>query len=361
MPTIDDDRRSPDLPIAEPLRPLTVERAATGADGSASPPTSGPRSAGPGKLRAGAVAGAAMALAVGGVATALAANPSSAPTTGVSSLAGSGLTLSPALLVDPAIDDLDEAFGHGRFGHGGFRDITIESISGSTVVLSTSDGWTRTITVNDSVELTKGGQTITLNQLAVDDQVRLLQTRNDDGTVTVTGLAVVVPSARGTVSDVSSSGFKLTGRDGSVWTISVNGSTNYQFGTADGSIADVTNGEQAVVLGTSTGDNALLALTVRVAPDQAAGTVTSKTTDTIVIERRDGTSTTIHVDGDTVYRVRGAESAGLDDLAVDMQIGVSGRARADGSIDADAVMAGKGGGFRDGVGPGGFGRGGFGG
>jgi hypothetical protein len=244
-------------------------------------------------------------------------------------------------------------------GPGGFRDITVTSVSGSSVALTTSDGWTRTITVTDSVTLTKGGQTIAIGDLAVGDQVRIIQTRNDDGTVTVTGIAVVVPSARGTVSDVTSSGFKLTGRDGSVWTITVDGSTKYQFGTADGTIADVTNGEQAVVLGTSTGDNALQALTVRVAPDRVTGTVTSKTADTIVIERRDGTTATIHVDSDTTYRVGGIESADLGDVTVDMVVGASGRARADGSIDADAVGAGKGG-FRDGVGPGGFGRGGFG-
>ena len=49
--------------------------------------------------------------------------------------------------------------------------------------------------------------------------------RNADGTYTVDRIAVVVPSVRGTVSDVTSSGFKVTTRDGSVWTIAVNGST----------------------------------------------------------------------------------------------------------------------------------------
>ncbi len=183
-------------------------------------------------------------------------------------------------------------------------------------------------------------RTSPLSDLAVGDQVRFRQTRNDDGTYTVEALAVVVPSVRGEVSDVSSTGFKITTRDGSVWTIAVNGSTVYQYGTGTGTLADVTNGTKAVVLGTSTGDNALTATTVRVAADKAVGTVTAKTADTITITKRNGSTVTVHVDADTTYLVPGVENADLGDVAVDMAIGVSGRERADGSIDADAVAAG---------------------
>ena len=147
------------------------------------------------------------------------------------------------------------------------------------------------------------------------------------------------------------SGPKITRPPG---TITVNGSTEYQFGTGNGSLADVTNGTTVVVQGTSTGDNALTALTVRVKPDRAVGTVTSKTADSITITTRDGSTVTVHVDADTTYRVAGVENADLGDVTVDMVIGVSGRERADGSIDADAVAAGKGRGFIRGGGRGGF-------
>jgi hypothetical protein len=69
--------------------------------------------------------------------------------------------------------------------------------------------------------------------------------------------------------------------------------------------------------------------------------VTAKTADTFTIKRRDGSTTTVHVDADTTYRVAGAENADLGDIAVDMAIVVEGRARSDGSIDADAVGAGR--------------------
>lgn len=295
------------------------------------------RAPGPSRLRVGIVAGAAAALALGAVATSFAASPAPSTSAGTNSStsAAAPLAADPELLGDVELD-------HGRFGGLGFRDITISAISGSSVTLKTDDGWTRTIELTDAIGLTKGGQDIAVADLAVGDQVRLGQTGNADGTYTVDALAVVVPSVRGEVSDVSSSGFKVTTRDGSVWTIALNGSTTYQFGTGTGTLADVTNGITVLVQGTTTGDNALTALTVRVAGDRAVGTVTAKTADTITIKTRDGSSVTVHVAADTTYRVAGVDTAGLGDVAVDMAIGVSGRDRADGSIDADTIVAGDG-------------------
>lgn len=370
MPRQDEIARSGDMPIAEPLRPATDQTRPTSPD--ATDPGAGPvvaestRNAGPGRLRAGVVAGAAVALAVGAVATSLAASPAQAPTPGSTvTTGGNGAGgvggLAPAAVLDRLIDGSDTAFDHGRFGGPGFNDITITAISGTNVSLKTDDGWTRTIAVTDAVDVTKGGQDIAVSDLAVGDEVRIHQTRNDDGTYTVEAIVVVVPSVRGEVSDVSSSGFKVTTRDGSIWTITVDGSTAYQFGSGDGTLADVTNGTNVAVLGESTGDNALNALTVVVPGDRAMGTVQSKTSDTIVIEKRDGSTVTVHVDADTTYRVADVEDADLGDVTVDMSIGVSGRERADGSIDADAIVAGDGRGWFRGDGFGRGGHGGFGG
>ena len=310
------------------------------------------RTPGPSRLRVAVVGGAAVALAAGVVATSLAASPAPS-TTGATDGTSGGLTVTipGALGIDPGLDggiDLD----HGRFGAKGFRDITIKAISGSNVTLATDDGWTRTVAVTGSVALTKGGQTIAVSALKVGDQVRFSQTRNADGTYTVNALAVIVPSVRGTVSDVTSSGFKVTTRDGSVWTIASNGSTKYQYGTGTGTAADVKNGIVALVQGSSTGDNALTALTVRVAADRAVGTVTAKTANSITIKTRDGSSVTVHVGSATKFQVAGVATASLSDVAFDMSIGVSGRKRTDGSIDADAVLAGKGRGLFGGRGPG---------
>lgn len=309
------------------------------------------RTPGPSRKRVAAVAAAAAALAIGVVATSLAASPApstSGSTNGTTSGSTNG-QVAPFAALDPTNDealDLD----HGRFGKG-FRDITIKSISGSNVTLATDDGWTRTIAVTSSVALTKGGQTITVAGLAVGDQIRFEQTKNADGTYTVNALAVVVPSVRGTVSGVSASDFKVTTRDGSVWTIATNGSTKYQFGTGTGAVADVKDGTVALIQGTKTGDNALTALTVRVAADKAVGTVTAKTANSITITTRDGSTVTVHVGSATTYAVASVASPTLADVTVDMRIGVSGRKQTDGSINADAVVAGKGGGIFGGRGP----------
>ncbi len=326
-------------------------------------PDKGPsrnRTGGISRLRVGIVSGAAVALAVGAVATGFAASP---PVASVAST-GSATTsawIAPAALDGAAVDGAG-GFDHGRFGGpGGFRDITITAISGSSLSLATADGWTRTVAVTDAVTLTKGGQAITLSGLAVGDEIRLLQARADDGTFTVTGIEVVVPRVAGTVSELSSSGFKVTGRDGAVWTIAVTSDTTYRYGAADGTAADVANGDMVLVLGTSTGDNALTATSVTVPGDRAAGTVTATTSSSITMTDRSGTSITIHVDADTIYRTAGATTATLADIAVGDVIGVSGRARSDGSIDAAAVMEGRGSRGELGEGPGFGGRGGRGG
>lgn len=348
-----DPSTPPEPATVEPLTPSEAAISRSDAAAATDEIAFSDRTPGPSKRRIGVIGGAALALAVGAVATSFAASPApSSPGPTSSTPNGSA----PLAVADPALDE-DVELDHGRFGGKGFREITISAISGSNITLQTDDGWTRTIVVTDAVELTKGGQTVALSDLAVGDQVRFGQTRNADGTYTVEAIAVVVPSVRGVVSEVSASGFKVTTRDGSVWTVAVNGSTTYQYGTGAGTLADATNGTNALVQGTTTGDNALTALTVRVAADRAVGTVTAKTADTITVQKRDGSSVTIHVDADTTYRVAGAEGDPdtLADVPVDMGIGVSGRARADGSIDADAIVAGQGRGLFGGRGgPGGI-------
>jgi hypothetical protein len=358
-----------DNPLAEPLRPAaapqwTLDEAPADSRTTTEPVAFSTRTPGPSRLRVGAVAGAAVALAVGAVATSFAASPGPSASTAVTTGVAGGSTrvgAAPLFAIDPTIGIDDDAFDHRGRGGMGFHDITVSAISGDEVTLKTDDGWTRTIAVTDAVTVTKGGQEIAVSDLAVGDEVRIEQTRNDDGTYTVTALVVVVPTVHGTASSVTSGSFKVTNRDGSVWTITTNESTQYEFGSADGSASDLVDGAVVVVQGTVTGDNAMTALTVRIAPDQVAGTVTSKTSDTIVITKRDGSTVTVHVDSSTTYRVAGVDTAGLDDVAVDMQIGVSGRERSDGSIDADTVVAGDGRGmFHDGGMPGFGGRGGHG-
>jgi hypothetical protein len=322
-----------------PVAPIAPTAATTAAFRDTAP--------GPSRARLGLVAAGAVALVAIAAATSMAASP--APST-TPNAAGNG----------PASGTTNGAPGRGgdrdgfRFGGGGieFRQITITAISGSDVTLGTADGWHRTITLTSSMKLTKGGQTISAGDLKVGDQVRFQQTRASDGTFTVTAIDVVVPAIRGQVSGVTSGSFKVTTRDGSVWTITTNGSTKVTIGQADGSVGDIKGGDTVVVSGTKTGDNAMTALGVRVAPDRAIGTVTAKTADSITIKRRDGSSLVIHVDAKTTYRIAGTANGKLSDVTVGMALGASGRARSDGSIDAAIVAAGQLRGFGNGNGNG---------
>ena len=306
---------------------------------------------GPSRLRLGLVVAGAIVLIVAAAATSLAASAPPSTTSGSSAAGGgagagnggTGAANGPGLFALGGVPGLDDGsdLDLGRFGRGiQGGGITITAISGNQVTLGTPDDWHRTITITSSVKLTKGGQDITVSDLKVGDHIRISQTRNDDGSYTVTALTVVVPSIQGKASAITSSGFKVTTRDGSVWTITVDGSTTYSYGQGTGSLADVKDGRPVRVTGNVTGDNQMAALNVKVAGDRAVGTVSAKTADTITIKKRDGSSVTVHVDADTTYRVAGVASAKLSDVAVGMAIGVNGRARSDGSIDADAVAAG---------------------
>lgn len=348
------DRPDEGRPIADPLTPPTVDAAADAAriDPVA---TTTVRTATPSRLRIGLVGGAAVALAIGAVTTAMAGSPTPTSSGTAAPAAVSGFPA--ALLPDElgaGLGDLD----HGRFGGMPGHAITIEAISGDQVTLATNDGWRRTITLTDAVDLTKGGIGIEPSDLAVGDQVRVAQERSDDGTYTVTAIAVVVPTIRGEVGNVSASGFTVTTRDGSVWTIATDSETQYRYGTAEGSASDLVDGVTVVVLGESTGDNAIDATTVRVAPARVAGEVTAVDGDSITIRNLAGTSVTIAVDGETTFRVRGVEAAALDDIQVGMVLGAAGRSTSDTTLEADVVVAGEGAGrgwFRGERGPGGAG------
>lgn len=300
------------------------------------------------RLRIGIVAAAAVALVVGAVANSLAASPP--PATSGAAPGNGGLFAAPFAALDPSDDGFDE--GPLDMGHmgGGFGDITITAINGSDVSLKTADGWTRTITVSGTVALTRGGQKISLGDLKTGDHIRFRQTRNSDGTFTVTAIAVVVPRVVGTVGDVTSSGFTVKTRDGSTWTITVDSSTAYKVGAADGTKSDVVAGANVLVQGDSPAANQIKALSVEVAPAQTVGTVTAKTADSITIKTRAGTTATIHVGSGTTYRVAGVASASLNDIKVDMVVIGVGRARSDGSIDATTVAGGVGRGLGRGLG-----------
>ncbi len=147
--------------------------------------------------------------------------------------------------------------GPGGIGRGGFNSITITAIDGTSVSLKTDDGWTRTITLTDTTTITKAGATITAGDLAVGDEVRIGQDRADDGTYTVTRLAVVLPTLVGEVTAVNGSTITITQRGGTTATIHVDGDTTFRVDGAAGSLSDVKVGSIVIAEGTQRADGSL--------------------------------------------------------------------------------------------------------
>lgn len=167
-------------------------------------------------VRIGIVAGSAILVVVGAVA-AMGASPSTSATGGQAELSAAAAPEAGTLGAPP----VDGGFRGGEFGRGGFHDITISAITGSSLSLETDDGWTRTIAIGSSTAITKGGQTIAVGDLAVGDQIRFSQEKASDGTYTITAIRVVLPTIGGEVTAVSGSTITVSGRDGTTGTIHV--------------------------------------------------------------------------------------------------------------------------------------------
>jgi hypothetical protein len=254
-------------------------------------PTFSKHFAHPDRRRVAAVAGACVAVIIS-AAVVMGASPSPSPTSGAGASAAPGASAKPhaegSARPDRGIFKFKlKGGGFGPFAFGGPAlgiglgrgGVEITAIDGSSVALKTVDGWTRTIEVTSSTQITKGGDTIALSDLAVGDTIRFRQKRNADGSFSVTRIDVVLPSV--------------------------------------------------------------------------AGTVTAKTGSTITLKQRDGTSVTVHVTGSTKFRVQGVTgTASLSDVSVGMGLIANGEKNADGSLNADRVLAGSAKKLRDGAKPG---------
>ncbi len=246
------------------------------------------RFAHPDRRKVAAVAGACLAVIVS-AAVAMGASPT--PPSGAGASAAPGASAKPHAEGSARPDRgvfkfklkggaVPFAFGGPALGIGlGRGGVEITAIDGSSVALKTVDGWTRTIEVTSSTQISKGGDTIALSDLAVGDTIRFRQKRDADGSFSVTRIDVVLPTV--------------------------------------------------------------------------AGTVTAKTGSTITLKQRDGTSVTVHVDASTKFRVQGVTgAASLSNVTVGMGLIANGEKNADGSLNADQVLAGSAKKLRDGAKPG---------
>ena len=210
-------------------------------------------------LRIGLVGAAAAALVAVGI---LAAAASAAP----GGILAADPSASPSASAGATTDHPDGPgwkFG-GRGGGMRFGGITITAISGSSVSLTTADGWTRTITVDSGTTYQKAGATAALTDLKVGDEIQFKETRATNGTFTIDAISVIPPHSGGTVSAISGSTITVTLPDGSSATITVSSTTTYDVGgNASAKLSDIKTGFVVMATGTRSSDGSLTATAVR--------------------------------------------------------------------------------------------------
>ena len=202
----------------------------------------------------------------------------------------------------------------------------------------TTAGSRQVITVNGSTVYKLGPTTGSKSDVKVGDDINAAGTVSGT-TFTALTVNIKLPHTGGEVTKVDGNNITVKNKDGATKVITVTGSTVYKLGPADATKADVKVGSDIDAQGTTSGDT-FTAIAVNVRPAHVDGEVTAKTSTTITVKGRDGTSKTIHVDSKTTYNVKGNKTATLSDIAVGDHVGAEGTVRSDGSLDAVAVHGG---------------------
>ena len=142
--------------------------------------------------------------------------------------------------------------------------VTVSAITAPVISLTTDDGWTRDVDTT-GVTITRNGQTISLTDVHVGDDVRLGQTRNADGTWTVNRVDVLLAAVQGTVASVGSDSFTVTQADKSVVTVRVSDTTRWvaRRGNTAG-LSSLTVGSAVIAEGVRAADGSIDAIAVGV-------------------------------------------------------------------------------------------------
>ena len=148
--------------------------------------------------------------------------------------------------------------------------------------------------------------------------------------------------ASGEVTAISGSTLTVLNRNDESVVVNVSDSTEIYLvaSQSTGTLSDTQVGSNIHVRGTKNDDGSVDATKIKVAPagDRAHGKVTEVDGSTITVEhRRDGTTTTIVTDGNTVFWLNGA-AASLSDVVVDKFIAAYGQTQNDGSVLARDVI-----------------------
>lgn len=143
-----------------------------------------------------------------------------------------------------------------------------------------------------------------------------------------------------TITAISGSNLSLKTADGWTRTIALTSDTAITRAGTTIPAGDLKVGDRIGFRQDRQTDGSYTITAINVVLPSVGGKVTKVDGSTITVEQRDGTTATIHVTGDTTYRIAGDDSPALSDIKVDDIVIASGTERSDGSLDAEAVAAG---------------------
>jgi hypothetical protein len=141
------------------------------------------------------------------------------------------------------------------------------------------------------------------------------------------------------ISSISGSNLSLKTVDGWTRTITATSSTKITKGGATIAASDLEVGDEIRFSQTRNSDGTYTIDAIAVVLPRVGGEVTAKTTTSITVTQRDGTSATIEVGSSTTYQVAGATSASLSDITVGMWLVAEGSKSSDGTLTATRVFA----------------------
>jgi hypothetical protein len=128
--------------------------------------------------------------------------------------------------------------------------ITVESVEGTVLNLVTADGWRRSVDTTGAT-ITRDGEEITAADVVAGDTIRLRQEQNDDGTWSVTAIAVVLPVITGEVGEIGTDSFTIVQGDGTSVTVYVSDATDWHVrGSSAPGLGDLEPGEDVAARGT---------------------------------------------------------------------------------------------------------------
>jgi len=226
----------------------------------------------------------------------------------------------------------------------------VQSVSGNAITLDVKnprDTAGPVITVNDSTAYyVPGVSNATIANIKSGDHVAILIDKNASSESTRIANAVsVLPLPQsalvaGQVSNVSESGFTLTGPRSEEGKVNVAGAKVIVPGKATAGMNDIQNGARVAVQGKPTGDKAVDATLIVVAPQNRdnvfAGLIAAINGNTITLFTREGEQVKVDASNAVIFE-RGDSASTMADLKVGRGVAVIGIKNSEGSVTAQLI------------------------